>query len=156
LIRDVDLPDWDVHPLFGRNVRRAKQQMCQCQTCTNFKGYQRVLSSLPKLFKDVTHPPEPVDRPAANVDAEGIADGAADVPTPEVAWDGADALGCLLAFCAHEFKSAMVANVLCDGVLDHASSQPAAAGDDANPQTAKVLGCLSGKCSRCGFKRLSR
>ena len=115
-----------------------------------------MLSSLPKLFKYVTHPPEPVERPAAAaaVDAGGVADGAADVPTAEVAWDGADALGRLLAFCAHEFKSAMVADVLCKGVLDHASSQPAAAGDDANPQTTKVLSCLNSKCSHCGFKRL--
>ena len=139
-----------------RNACRAKQQLCQCQTCTNFKGYQRVLSSLPKLFKDVTHPPEQVERPAAAaaIDADGVANGVADSPTPEVAWEGADALARLLAFCALDFKSAMVADVLCPGALDFASSQPAAAGDDTNPRTAKVLDCLNGKCSRCGFKKL--
>ena len=115
-----------------------------------------MLSSLPKLFKDVTHPPEQVERPAAAaaVDADGVVDGAADPPTPNVAWEGTDALARLLAFCALEFKSSMVADVLCEGALDLASSQPAAAGDDANPRTAKVLDCLNGKCSRCGFKKL--
>lgn len=124
--------------------------------CTNFKGYQRVLSSLPKLFEDVTHPPEQVERAAAAaaVDAGGVANGAADPPAPEVAWEGADALARLLAFCALEFKSAMVADVLCPGALDLASSQPAAAGDDTNPRTAKVLECLNGKCPRCGFGKL--
>ena len=142
--------------LLIRNVRRAKQQLCQCQTCTNFKGYQRVLSSLPKLFKDVTHPPEQVEAPAAaaTIDADGVVDGAADPPLPEVAWEGADTLARLLAFCSHEFKSAMVADVLCPGALDLASSQPAAAGDDTNPRTAQVLDCLNGKCPHCGFRKL--
>ena len=63
-------------------------------------------------------------------------------------------VGRLLAFCTLEFKSAMVADVLCDGVLDYASSQPVSASDDANPQTAKVLNCLHGKCSCCGFKKV--
>eukprot|EP00966_Prymnesium_polylepis_P015664 362004-Prymnesium_polylepis.2 len=48
----------------------------------------------------------------------------------------------------------MVTDVLCAGVLDLASSQPAAAGDEANPRTAKVLDCLNGKCSCCGFRKL--
>ena len=125
-----------------RNVCRAKQQLCQCQTCTNFKGYQRVLGSLPKLFEAVTHPPVQVDAraAAATVDAEGVVDGAADPPPPEAVWDGAAALATLLSFCGHEFKSAMVADALCAGALDLASCHPAAAGDD---QIQPRPGCSS-------------
>ena len=114
-----------------------------------------MLSSLPKLFKDVTHPPEQVERPAAAaaVDADGVADGAADSPTPEVAWEGADALARLLAFCALDFKSAMMADVLCPGALDLASSQPAAAGDDTNPRTAKVLDSASMASARAAASK---
>ena len=139
-----------------RNVSRAKQQMCLCQTCTNFKGYQRVLSSLPKLFEAVTHPPVQVEVPADGtaVDTDGVADGAVDAPPPGAAWVGTDALARLLSFCGREFKSAMVADVLCKGVLDLASSQPAVAGDDGNPATVRALECLNGKCPHCGFKKL--
>ena len=130
--------------------------MCQCQTCTNFKGYQRVLSSLPKLFEAVTHPPVQVDAlaDAAAVNSDGVADGDANPLPPEEAWAGADALARLLSFCGREFKSGMVADVLCKGVLDLASSQPVIAGNDANPVTAKALDCLNSKCPQCGFKKL--
>jgi len=115
-----------------------------------------VLGSLPKLFEAVTHPPVQVDAraAAATVDADGVVDGAADPPPPEAVWDGAAALGTLLSFCGHEFKSAMVADALCAGALDLASCHPAAAGDDQNPATARVLECLNGKCSSCGFKKM--
>lgn len=138
------------------NVRRAKQQMCQCQTCTNFKGYQRVLASLPKLFEAVTHPPQQVDVAACAdaVDSDGETDGNADPDPTAASWDGEVELAALLAFCSREFKSEMVKAVLCDGVLDLASSQPSAAGDAAHPSTRKALACLNGKCSCCGFKRL--
>ena len=137
-------------------VRRAKQQLCQCQTCTNYKGYQRVLNSLPMLFETVMGGPVRVDATAAAaaVDSEGVVDGAADPPAAEVVWDGADALARLLLFCAHELKSAMVTDVLCAGALELASSHPATAGDDTHPATARVLDCLNGKCTRCGFKKL--
>jgi hypothetical protein len=152
--RHSDPPSPPSHHL--RNVRRAKQQMCMCQTCTNFKGYQRVLCSLPKLFEPVTHPPVQVDAEAATaaVDVDGVVDGAADPPPPEAVWDGAAALDRLLSFCGHEFKSAMVADALCAGALDLASCHPAAAGDDQSPATARVLECLNGRCSHCGFKKL--
>jgi len=136
-----------------RNVRRAKQQMCMCQTCTNFKGYHRVLNSLPKLFEAVTHPPQPVERPG-EVDDNGVANSETETSEQEVAWAGADDLARLLAFCSHEMKSGMVADVLCHGVLDLASSQPAAAGDETNGATSAALSCLNGTCVRCGFKKL--
>jgi hypothetical protein len=69
------------------------------------------------------------------------------LPEPEAVWAGADALAKLLSFCSHEFKSAMVDEVLCEGVLGLASSQPAIAGDDTNPVKAKMLNCLNGKCA---------
>ena len=123
-------------------MRRAKQQMCLCQTCTNFKGYQRVLSSLPKLFEAVTHPPQPADAPQP--------DNADDAAAEEEAatWSGAGELAALLNFCSRSFKSEMVADVLCPGVLDLASSRPS---QTASPS---ALNCLNSKCSRCGFQKL--
>ena len=94
--------------------------MCLCQTCTNFKGYQRVLGSLPKLFEDVTHPPQPVDSPQLDDEA------AATAAEEEGGWAGAGELAALLNFCGRAFKSEMVDDVLCPGVLDLACSRPAA------------------------------
>lgn len=125
--------------------------MCQCQTCTNFKGYQRVLSSLPKLFEAVTHPPEAVDPPVAGTaNDDGEHHEEVDRPPPAEAWAGANELAALMAFCSLTLKSEMVNDVLCSGVLGLASSQPAA----ATAPSPKMLDCLNGKCSNCGFKKL--
>ena len=108
--------------------------MCLCQTCTNFKGYQRVLGSLPKLFEAVTFPPQPADA------AEGAEE--------EGGWAGAGELAKLLNFCGRSFKSEMVADVLCPGVLDLASAP------SRDPPSNSVLHCLNSKCPDCGFKKL--
>lgn len=107
-----------------------------------------MLRSLPKLFEGVTDPPQSVD-----TDVE--LDNETSEPPFEEGWArDSDALAKLQSFCGHEFKSAIVADVHCQGVLELASAQPALAGDDTNPANAKVLNCLTGKCRHCGFKKV--
>ena len=60
-------------------VRRAKEETCLCKHCVNFKNYQTVLHSLPKLFGPF------LDVPETEADADDACDGD---DTPEGATSG--------------------------------------------------------------------
>jgi hypothetical protein len=110
-------------------VRRAKQESCLCKPCENFKGYQTVQHSLPKLFEALLEPPPSQDADAADDDDdEAEAD----------AWAGKAALLKLLDFCKLQSKSDMVKAVLCSGAFDGAGKSA----------------CINGRCPICGFRRL--
>ena len=110
-------------------VRRAKQESCLCKPCENFKGYQTVLHSLPKLFEPLLEPPPSVDADTADH---------GDDETEADAWAGKAALLKLLQFCFMQSKSDMVKAVLCAGAFDGAGKQP----------------CINGTCPLCGFSTL--
>ena len=107
-------------------VRRAKQESCLCKQCENFKGYQTVLHSLPKLFEPLLEPP-----PSADADTADHDDDEAEVDV----WAGKAALLKLLEFCKLQSKSDMVKFVLCDGASDGAGKEA----------------CINGNC-KCGIK----
>ena len=110
-------------------VRRAKQESCLCKPCENFKGYQTVLHSLPKLFEPLLEPP-----PSADADAAGDDDDEAEADS----WVGKAALLKLLDFCKLQRKSDMVKAVLCTGAFDGAGR----------------AACINGTCPLCGFATL--
>ena len=101
-----------------------------CKQCENFKGFQTVLHSLPKLFDPLLDPP--------SADADDAPDGDDDGESEVDGWAGKAALLNLLSFCKLPSKSDMVKRSLCAGAFDGPGKEA----------------CINGTCSRCGFKTL--